>query len=59
MLFPQVNSSWRKAVCRLVGVPFLPLLGVLAVIANLSLRGSGGNDCLGYTVRASRPGTGV
>jgi hypothetical protein len=33
---------------------FLPLFVLLAVIANLSLSGSGGDDCLGYTVLAVR-----
>jgi hypothetical protein len=33
---------------------FLPLFIVLAVVANLSLRSRGGDDCLGYTVVAVR-----
>jgi hypothetical protein len=35
---------------------FLPLFVLLALIANLSLRGRGGDDCLGYTVFAVRTG---
>jgi hypothetical protein len=33
-----------------------PLAVMLAVIANLSLRGAPGDDCLGYTVHALRGG---
>jgi hypothetical protein len=32
------------------------LFTLLAVVANLSLRGRGGDDCLGYTVFAIRAG---
>jgi hypothetical protein len=39
---------------RLAGLAFLPFFVLLAVVANLSLRGRGGDDCLGYTVLAVR-----
>jgi hypothetical protein len=32
----------------------LPLFVLLAIVANLSLRSRGGDDCLGYTVLAIR-----
>jgi len=38
---------------RLLGLVFVPALIVLAIVANLSLRAEGGDDCLGYTVVAS------
>jgi SAM-dependent methyltransferase len=41
---------------RAVGVLLLPVLGALACIANLSLLADWGDDCLGYTVTARRPG---
>jgi SAM-dependent methyltransferase len=54
LLMPQVASKVAGLLLRLVGLIFLPLFVLLAVIANLSLRGPGGDDCLGYTVLAER-----
>jgi SAM-dependent methyltransferase len=56
LLMPQAVSSLTGLLLRLVGLVFLPLFLLLALIANLSLRGSGGDDCLGYTVFAVRAG---
>lgn len=39
---------------RLLGLILSPLLLVLALVGNWSLRGRGGNDCLGYTAVATR-----
>ncbi len=55
-LMPQSGSSISRLLLRLVGLLFLPLFVLLAAIANLSLRGRGGDDCLGYTVFAMRNG---
>jgi SAM-dependent methyltransferase len=53
-LLPQ-NRSWLTSLLlRLIGLVFLPLFVVLALIANLSLLGPGGDDCLGYTIFAVR-----
>jgi SAM-dependent methyltransferase len=41
---------------RALGALLLPVLGVLALIANLTLSGDWGDDCLGYTITARRPG---
>jgi hypothetical protein len=50
LLMPQ-NMPLVLAWCmRLLGLILLPVLVVLAIIANLTLSGRGGNDCLGYTV---------
>lgn len=49
LLFPQRKGLPGRLLSRACGVPTLPILAILAVIANLSLRGNGGNDCLGYT----------
>lgn len=39
---------------RALGLALAPLLLVLALVGNLSLRGRGGADCLGYTVTGTR-----
>jgi SAM-dependent methyltransferase len=55
LLLPQTNQPLRALFLRLLGLLCLPLFLPLAVVANLSLRGEGGDDCLGYTVLARRP----
>lgn len=59
LLMPQIASRAAGMLLRLVGLAFLPLFLLLALVANLSLRGSGGDDCLGYTVFAVRTGDSV
>ena len=54
LLMPQTASRISSLLLRLVGIVFLPLFVLLAVLANLSLHGRGGDDCLGYTVLAVR-----
>jgi SAM-dependent methyltransferase len=54
LLMPQNVSKVSGLLRRLVGLVFLPLFLLLALIANLSLHGRGGDDCLGYTVLADR-----
>jgi SAM-dependent methyltransferase len=39
---------------RILGLVLSPVVVVLAILANLSLRGQGGDDCLGYTALARR-----
>jgi SAM-dependent methyltransferase len=56
LLMPQNVSKVFGLLLRLVGLVFLPLFVLLALIANLSLRSTGGDDCLGYTVFAVRDG---
>lgn len=55
-LFPQGLSGARALPRRLAGAAALPLVFGLAVTGNWSLRAPGGEDCLGYTVLAERPG---
>jgi hypothetical protein len=55
VLFPQVSKRAEAWLRRLVGMVFMPLLVLLAVVANASLRAEGGDDCLGYTALAERP----
>ena len=59
LLMPQTASRVAGLLLQLVGVAFLPSFLLVALIANLSLRGSGGDDCLGYTVFAVRAGDSV
>jgi len=59
LLMPQNVSKVFGLLLRLVGLVFLPLFVLLALIANLSLRSAGGDDCLGYTVFALRDGAPV
>lgn len=54
LAMPQTRSGLKAAALRLVSLPLLPLLPVLAAVAHLSLRGHGGDDCLGYTASASK-----
>lgn len=56
LLMPQTASRVSSLLLRLAGLIFLPLFVLLAAVANLSLRGRGGDDCLGYTVFAVRSG---
>lgn len=55
LLLPQqatgARALWRQA----CGVLLSPIVVLLAAVANVSLRGRGGEDCLGYTVLATRP----
>jgi SAM-dependent methyltransferase len=59
LLMPQTASRASRVLLRLPGLLFLPLFVLLAASANLSLRGGGGDDCLGYTVVALRDGQAV
>jgi SAM-dependent methyltransferase len=57
LLMPQKSGSVRGWLERLAGLALSPVLVVLAVIGNLSLLGRGGEDCIGYTVVATKPGS--
>ena len=52
LLLPQGKRPVTAIALRLIGILFLPVFFILATCGNLSLRGSGGDDCLGYTVLA-------
>jgi SAM-dependent methyltransferase len=58
LLMPQTMSKLYGLLLRLAGLVFLPAFLLLALVANLSLRHRGGDDCLGYTVLAVRGETG-
>lgn len=52
---PQTEPGAMRVRARATLVA--PLIAALAVLGNLSLRGPGGDDCLGYTAYAGRPAT--
>jgi SAM-dependent methyltransferase len=52
LVFPQGRGRGAAIALRLIGILLMPLFLVLAVCGNLSMRGSGGDDCIGYTVLA-------
>ena len=54
LLFSPVDNPALKILARLGGLLTLPVLVLLAAIANLSLLLPGGDDCLGYTAFAKR-----
>lgn len=54
MLLFGSGGTLNGLVKRVIGVLLLPVLGILACIANLSLLADWGDDCLGYTVTARR-----
>jgi SAM-dependent methyltransferase len=54
LLFPQGPNRIQGWVLRLAALPFAPAFVAIACAANLSLRSSGGDDCLGFTVTALR-----
>ena len=55
-LMPQTGSAVSRLLRRPLGLVVAPVFVLLACFANLSLRGHGGDDCLGYTVVAERAG---
>jgi SAM-dependent methyltransferase len=59
MLLFSSNPSGSSTAKRMLGFLLLPILGVLACIANLSLHADWGDDCLGYTVTARRSRAGI
>jgi SAM-dependent methyltransferase len=58
LLFPQRGGFLRRTASLACGVLTLPLLVALGAIAALSLRGQGGDDCLGYTAVAYKASAG-
>jgi SAM-dependent methyltransferase len=49
LLMPQQQGFLKRSALRACGLLTLPIVIVLAAIGTLSLRGGGGDDCLGYT----------
>ena len=58
LLATKNSSALLTWLTRIAGLCLSPVLVVFAVLANASLLGRGGNDCLGYTAIAQRSGEG-
>jgi SAM-dependent methyltransferase len=58
LLMPQGRRDWKSLAGRVLGILLLPIFGTCALVGNLSLHSSCGDDCLGYTVLARRPSLG-
>ena len=55
LLLPQGGGLARRQVKRLIGLLSSPVFVLCAILGNISLRGPGGDDCLGYTILARKP----
>jgi SAM-dependent methyltransferase len=55
LIFPMSSNFLFEWICRLVGFLALPMFGVTALLANLTLDKTGSVDCLGFTAIAVRP----
>jgi len=53
-IMPQQRSRARAWLLRCAGLPLVPAFVGAAVVANVSMRFGGGDDCLGYTVVAEK-----
>jgi hypothetical protein len=56
LLLPQGKGVLTGLTLRFVGLLLSPLFLFLLVVAHVSLRGMGGDDCLGYTLTARKAG---
>jgi SAM-dependent methyltransferase len=56
---PLLFGANRSLSGYALGVVLLPIIGMIACVANLSLSMDWGDDCLGYTVTSLRPIDGV
>jgi SAM-dependent methyltransferase len=56
LLMPQGKGPLASLMLRLIGLLLSPIFLTLLAIAHISLRGSGGDDCLGYTLTARKSG---
>ena len=54
LLLPQGKSFLLSLILRLLALPLIPVFVLLGCVGNLSLQGQGGDDCLGYTVIATK-----
>ena len=55
LLLFGAGSGAGHVIGRIAGILLLPVLALVALIANLTLRADWGDDCIGYTVTATRP----
>jgi SAM-dependent methyltransferase len=55
LLLSPRSSRVKRIAALSAGILGVPIVALGAVVANLSLRSAGGDDCLGYTVTVERP----
>jgi SAM-dependent methyltransferase len=55
LLLPQSQGFWKRVMLRAFGLLTLPIVTLLAIIANATLTRPWGDDCLGYTAIAKKP----
>jgi len=53
-VLPQQFSRPVRFTIQVLSLALVPALLLLAVVANVSFLGNGGDDCLGYTVLANK-----
>ena len=53
-LFPQGKRIGTRLIIQLIGLILFPVFVFFAAVGNLSLKGQGGDDCLGYTAMAKK-----
>ena len=49
------SGGFRARALQLLALVTVPIVLVLALVGRATLRGKGGDDCLGYTITALRP----
>jgi SAM-dependent methyltransferase len=54
LALPQTQTVLLRLILRILFVPCVPVFIALAALANCSLLGQGGDDCLGYTAISER-----
>jgi SAM-dependent methyltransferase len=54
LVAPQSGSMPVRLCLQIVSILFIPLFVLLAITANISLNGRGGDDCLGFTAFATK-----
>jgi SAM-dependent methyltransferase len=52
---PSQRGLLARLLFGMLGLILTPGFLIMAMVANLSLRGAGGDDCLGYTLLATKP----
>jgi len=57
VIAPRTQTILLRLMLRILSVPFVPALILLAMLANCSLLGEGGDDRLGYTAISERKPT--
>ena len=54
LVLPQTQKIAVRLALQVLSIPFVLILVLLATLANFSLAGNGGDDCIGYTAISER-----